>query len=986
MDPLDGPYGALTSSSTTHRLAELSALRHQLQESGKACSLPNRSSMSLTNHLEPLQTSGPAFVEALLQTYPCYHDRASRQTVQDCLRLLLSNLQYGDTASLFLEAYGRECSKTGIAPSSAFVLVEWGSVILQHCATQRGIWDAYGLDVLLHHTKMMDVCLSSNARASLKSSALVITRRALRQVLRDDHIGSSAMATIVPKLTGKSQTLGTKSAIILGILAGVCARLPGKRDTVVAVKDLYYSFYTREILGSRTPIAEHIVAAFNDFFTNFTTAEDLHRILLPALEKAMLRAPEVVFNDLISPMIHALSSEIDLSTGLADHLLKPLLTNVKSQNPIIRNGAMSAFAACIGNSHDDGRLITVLSEILGPLVSSKLPSSEQRILHARMLSLISFQLDRSTRICTGLATIVIKEPNDSVVAAEASALVVHLSSILANNTETDSETIPSIVLEVFQKGLGDKRPNTRKTWTMRTGDLLWTLKAQSIDSKPALQIIDAVTPRLLDVFDDIISNPQPSAQSGLAIAAYVVVATHAYFAASVQGENIKSLVRKSKVLDRAFSSSQKGGLLNHRMYTKQNVPEEVVWIIRALAVLGKETMTVGSLPSSGDLWAQAFLYFVTAADVGPTERKEAAMALYELYALQPEPIAELIICGLWNWYTHVENSDKDTAAAASKTGTSRLYFSVRSILPATKDLAKNVEPTILRTQLIKMLVLAQPEILPRVEWIQLCLQVGQDPGEIARSRSSDCLSQISQRLLPETSHHHKVNLAAYKTASDLAFVAPDAFTPILIHEIESRLNASITRRFGPTEVAIAQMPEGTAFIDVLSTKGPKVVDKNARDYDMIKWEEEVRAQLAKKKGQEKKLTAEEKAKVNVQLVKEAQIRQEVLELTQSLKQGTGLIQALATGPPTEPEVWMRPCLKALLDVITAGAGLLVGNDANEAYLACSTFVSSRLGSLRRFIGVATLRGVRASCLPDAITQEPLGGRDIIYPLSWGDLA
>lgn len=974
MDPSIGPYGALTSSSTKHRLAELSALRQQLQESGKACSLANRSSVSLTDHLELLQNSGPIIVEALLHTYPYYHDRASRQAVQECLHLLLSNLHYGDTASLFIKAYGKECSKAGIAPSSAFVLIEWGSVILQHCTTQHEAWNAYGFDVLLHDTNMLDVCLSSDARASVKNSALVVTRRALRQVLRDDQIGSSAMATIVPKLTGKSQTLGTRSAIILGILAGVCARLPGRRDTVVAVKDLYYSFYIREILGSRTPIAEHIVAAFNDFFTNFTTAEDLHQILLPALEKAMLRAPEVVFNDLISPMIHALSSEIDLSGALADHLLKPLLTNIKSQNPVVRNGATSTFAACVGSSHDDGRLNTVVSEILGPLASSKLPSSEQRVLHARMLSLVSFQLDRSIRICTGLATIVIKEPNESVIAAEASALVVHLSPILATNTDTGFKTIPAFVLEAFQKGLSDKRPTTRKIWTMRTGDVLWTLKAQSVDSKPALQFVDAVTPKLLDVFDDIVSNPQPSAQSGPATAAYVVVATHAYFAASIQADNIKTLVRKSKVLDRAFSSSQKGCLLNHRMYSKQNMPEEVVWTIRALAVFAEEPLKVDSLPLSGALWAQAFLYFVTAADIGPTEKKGAARALYELYTLQPEPIAELIICGLWTWYTHVEHLDKDTAAAASKTGTSELYISVRSILPPTKELAKDVEPMILQNQLIKMLVLAQPGILPRVEWIQLCLQVGQDPGEIARSRSADCLSQINQKLLPETSEHHKVNLAAYKTAADLAFVAPDAFTPILVQEIESRLNASTTRRYGPTEVAIARTPESIAFIDVLSTKGLKVIDKNARDYDTIKWEEEVRAQLAQKKGQEKKLTADEKIKVNAQLAKEAKIRQEVLELTQSLRQGTGLIQALATGPPTEPEVWMRPCLKALLDVIAAGAGLLVGNDANEAYLACSTFVSSRLGSLRRFVGVATLRGVQASCLSDAITQEPLGGR------------
>lgn len=980
MDQLKRPYEALTSSSTKRRQTELSALRQQLLESGKAfCRSDN--SVDADEYLELPQPSGPTFVEALFVTYPFYHDRPSRQAVQECLRLVLSNPHYTDTAGLFIKSYMRECSKTGIAPSNAFVLVEWGSVILQHCATHHEAWDTYGLDMLWHDTKMLDICLSSAARDGVKNSALVVTRRALRKIFRDDHIGNSAIKSSVSKLTDKSQGLGAKSAIILGVIAGVCARLPSRQGTLVAVKHLYHSFYIREVLGSRTPVAEHIVAAFNDYFSNFTNAEDLHKDILPALEKALLRAPEVVLNDLISPMINALNSELDLSTALADHLLKPLLTNVKSQNQVIRNGAMSAFTASISRSHDGKQLKKVVDDILGPLVSSKLPSSDQRVLHARMLSLVPYDDARSTTICDGLATVAIKEPNESVISAAASALAVQLSSVLTSGADSRSENLPAPVLEAFIKGLGDKRPATRKVWAMRTGDMLWALQRKPVTSGSALQFVEAVASKLLDVFEEIISNPQTSAQSGLVVAAFVVVASHAYLARSVQNEDTKALIRKSRVHDRAFSSNQKGSLLNHRVYTKLYGEEEVYWIVRALQAYAEETLYADCTPTSGDAWAQAFIYFVTVADVSPNGKKEAAAALQRIYTSQPEPIAELIIEGLWSWYTDIERSDKDTAAVASKTGTSKLYLVVRSVFPPMKDLAEAIEPEILRNQLIKALVLARPEILPRVEWIQLCLQVGQDPGELARSRNVDCLTQVRERLRPEIPENHTANLAAYRTAAELAFVAPDAFTPILVQEVQSKLNVGTTCIYGPTEIAIARTPEGTAFVDVLSTKGPKVIDKNARDYDTIKWEEEVRAQLGQKKGQERKLTADEKAKVNAQLAKEAKIRQEVLQFEQHLKIGIGFVQALATGPPTQAEVWMAPCLKALLNVITAGAGLLVGNEANEAYLACASFVSSRLGSLRRFIGVATLRGVKASCLPETITQEPLGGMRRDRPFS-----
>ncbi|KAL8795003.1 MAG: hypothetical protein Q9195_002451 [Heterodermia aff. obscurata] len=972
MDRSGNAFAALTSSSTKRRQAELLALHQQLQSSGEMNVPQMRQPFTLTVNVELSDDVGQGLVEALLQTHAFYHDRASRQAVQQCLQSLLSNPFYASSASSFIKAYGREASKAGIAPSNAFVLVEWGSLVLQHCAIHSPSWDLYGLDIILHDAKVLDLCLSSDARDTVKHSALVVTRRALRKLFTGSQTGSLTIKEVVSKLASKSQELGVKGAVLLGVVAGVCARLPSVRTELEAVKDLYYSFYVREILGSRIPVAEHIVAAYNDFFANFTTSEDLRKDVVPSLEKALLRAPEVVLNDIVSPMIKALPSDIDLSESLAEHLLKPLLTHVKSKNPSIRNGAMSAFAACIVRATDDKQLQKVVDDILNPLLSSKLPTSEQKATHARMLSLIPYSHARSTTVCNGLATVALKEPNEPALAAETSALVSQLCQTITSNDDAHSKTLPNLVLEAFSKGLNDKRPLFRKTWTMRVGELIWMVKDQPVTSTAAIHFVESVVPRLLDVFDEVVTNPQPSVQSGLAGAAYVVVAIFGSLAHIVQSETIKALIRKSKVHDRAFSASPKGTLLNHRIYTKLVAEEEVTWIIRALQAYAHETVMTDSLLLSGDAWSQAFLYFISAVDITPARTKEAAAALETVYLKHPGPVARLIIEGLWTWYIHVEQDEKDTAAVAAKSGIAKSYLVVRSIFPAAKDHADTLDSQNMCDQLINILVLARPEILPRVDWIELCLRVSQDPGEIARSQSSKCFDQIRTRLLSGAARHHRVSLAVFKSAAELAFVAPETITPILVEEIKEDLATDPCYLYGPTDVAIARTPEGTPFIDVLSTKAPKVLDKNARDYDTIKWEEEVRAQLARKKNLERKLTADEKAKVNAQLAKESKIREGVLKLEQNLKRGIGFILALATGPPTATEIWMRPCLEVLLGTITAGAGLLVGNDANEAYIACANFVSSRLGPLRRFIGVATLRGQRSSHIPEDLSQEPLG--------------
>ena len=288
--------------------------------------------------------------------------------------------------------------------------------------------------------------------------------------------------------------------------------------------------------------------------------------------------------------------------------------------------------------------------------------------------------------------------------------------------------------------------------------------------------------------------------------------------------------------------------------------------------------------------------------------------------------------------------------------------------------------TALKTTLIDLLVLCHPELIPRVSWIDLCLKVGVDPGELVRAESTTCMSKILEATEPAKSPN--IKLAASKAAAELAFVAPETILPILNRQIQDDLDPSLLEKIGPTEAAIYRTPEGTAFIDVLSKKSQdQTLNRKAKDYDTLKWEEELRAQLAQKKGQTKKLTAEEQAKVNAQLAKEAVIRREVTAINAKLRRGAGIISSLATGPPTDADIWMTEAVEKLLRAIDAGAGLITGDSLTVAFLHCSQRISTRLGALRPFVGVAILRAIGGGQLPEGFDEEPLGGMDIYYLLS-----
>ena len=219
-----------------------------------------------------------------------------------------------------------------------------------------------------------------------------------------------------------------------------------------------------------------------------------------------------------------------------------------------------------------------------------------------------------------------------------------------------------------------------------------------------------------------------------------------------------------------------------------------------------------------------------------------------------------------------------------------------------------------------------------------------------------------------------VKHASYVAAAELAFVAPDVITDALVQQFSDDLDPEKLAHVGATEAAIFRTPEGTAFVDVLANKANnQVPDKNLKDYDTLKWEGELRAQLAQKRGQQKKLTAEEQSKVKAQIAKESTIRHELATLHAHMTRGVGIIETLATGPPTAAETWMGRALEALLRVIAAGAGLLIGDAASNAYLACAEQVTPRLGTLRVFIGVATLRALGKAQLRSEYEQEPVGG-------------
>ncbi|KAI9167300.1 eIF-2-alpha kinase activator GCN1 [Paramyrothecium foliicola] len=929
---------ALASSSIPVRIAQLRTIDDFLAQDYKSVTSP--------------------ILGLLFRTHPYYQDRESRQAVQRCLSTLVSNETDAKAIRPLVAALRKESPKSGIALSSAFVLLEWCSLLMQRLAGSN-VWNDLGADILLSHAELLEKCIQT-PRKSLANSAVVVTRRGFRKLFAPEASRDQVLIQSVEALASKGAQPTAKHAPILGVIAGVSSRKADLKPILESLKPKYYDFYTREIIGSRTPVAEHIATGLNDFFSDFVSLEEFENVLVPALDKGLLRAPEVILSGVLKPLVLSLPENFDLSLTLETKLLKPLLSNVKSSNVAIRNGAVASFRVIVSRSKNVKALEHVVDEIANPLRTGKLTSADHRILHAEMLEATPLSQSSAEKVLAAVTAVAAKEGNEAALAAETMVFTEACISVLKNNSE-----VPKTVLDVVAKGLAEKKFASRRLWLLRSGQVLQELT--HVEANPSIvSFIGVVVPKILDTFNEVTSNAQSAAQNGIVVGAYIITALAPELQARFPDSPVNAAIKKATISKSALSLGSKSSfLLNNRIFTKITAEEDLRWLCLALtsiaANLNDKTESEIILA-----WSEAMIFLVAASNVPVKTQQYAAMALSKLYAREPRLIGRFILEGLWYWLSQSETKERDP-----KMGNENLIQALKTICLEPEELQKLggvANRKDLELQACLMLVLSRPELIPRASWIELCLRMQLDPGELAREYQDDLLQEVGARTSP-SQKSDLIKKAACNAAAELAFVAPDTIIPRLLELIGSDLNAEQLKNVGPVEAAIFRTPEGTCFVDVLAKKSQNTVpNKNTKDYDILKWEEELRGQIQQKKGQQRKLTAEETSKVNAQLKKESQIRQSLQELEAKMLRGIGIIRSLATGPPTDAALWLGAAVKLLLDVIDGGGRLVIGDVAATVYIACSEKAAERLGSIRPFIGIATLR-LRGVSLPDNYSQE-----------------
>ncbi|KIW26706.1 uncharacterized protein PV07_06517 [Cladophialophora immunda] len=912
---------------------------------------------------------------ALLATYPRYLDRKSRRAVQSCLRAYLTTPSSADVAYPAITKFLlQESQKAVIAPGNAFVLLEWCCLVQQEIRLNEKSFEQCFGKICLAAARLLDKCEDKSVRGGVQGSALTIARRGLRDMFKTTQVGARALQLALQDVASSADA-NASHALYVGVIAGVSARLAERREELQGSKKQILDFYVKSVIGSKSPVPYEQSIGLKDFFLDFVTLQDVGDVLVPAIEKAILRSPEAILQGPIEALALCLPLTIDVSGFVHGKLLKPLLSAMNSTNAIIREGAGKALSALVGRGGSSDALQKIASELGSTMKSSKAGSFELRGLLADVLSMIAPEVTTSSVIAESIVPAASKEANEGALRREVAALATHLPLVVTTSPINKPLSDPIL------KGCADKRLPFRKLWVLCLANVLKHLKVVPSE-QGSREFVKSALKTLKEVHDEVALNPLPATQNGYVAAGFglpgvldaPVLKTEEYNSSMFDELSNQCLAVQPKL---SF-------LLNSKVYTRLSSADDCQWALYALTNL---TQHLG--PASEEAktaWARAVLHLLLTPEVDSSVRKETGVALSQAYSKQPASVGHSIVLGIWDVLR--SRALELSKMAENSLNDNRLIQAVKCIsIPRDRleNMTQEAATEVLENQAISTIVLLRPELILNSDWIATCLATGIDPGELAKKRQGPLFGEIlshfeAGKMAPLTIFE----IAACNSAATLAFVAPDVFTSALIRQFREDLDPVQLEAVGPTEALIARAPEGSVVVDVLGQQTNGILEnKNQKDYDVLKWEEEIRAQLAKKKGApQKKLTADQQAKVDAQLKHESATRARVRSVSSHIRRGARFIESLAHGPPTDAGLWMSPAITALVRSLEGGAALIVENELVSAYLACSDKISDRLGNMRLFVGVATLRSLRSANVPEHLCVEPLAelGTRVLYRL------
>lgn len=844
-----------------------------------------------------------------------------------------------------------------IAINDLMTILEWLGAVISNNTTNS---DQAVLKSLINsQSVILEKILSrdNHKKSRLQESALRTTRTSISTSISNN---SEILTMYLDTLLEKSHPQALAHFVLLSCLAGAAIDLiptvPGANKAVEEKRSEFYNLYIQAVLGSKSPLNQATVDSFIPFFSDYTTQSDFDEVLVPAITKAMLRAPEVVLVYIIPTLVSNLSPLVDVSNSLKDKLLSSFLSAFGSSNSSLRDSSLSTLSIFLSHCHSSQALDDISTNIYTSL--KKITSADQRIYYGKALVYVPCGENRATGITSGILPTASKEVNETSLEQLSKAFCKHLVYGLTLDIAPEKTVVDGII-----KALGDKKVNLKKIWAC-------SIIREVLDvKKPTEQLakfIDSIFKPLKAIFDEVAANPSVAVQNkvvsgGLSFVALVDKCTQ-WQISNDDKEVLSSVVTPS---------NGKQALLSFRTVSKLSTEDDFFWAIKTSRVTSQ---AVSNDNETGYNWALTWLYYCISKNVPAASRRFALTELNDLYGQSPEHVGPIIISTI----TKVLQTPQSELEEGVPTDRYQLITS--TLFSQSKQ---KIDNGILEAHLADLTVVSHhPGAYPKSGWIGLVLRASVDPG-ILVEKYSDRI--IQNALDVAISPQNGLFEASGKAVSTLCFINPELTAPKVVNVLDNDLDSQLLDKFSSFEIKIWETPAGEIAQEEdesASSKRQLVDNRNSKDYETKKWEEDVRKEIANKKGngaskaldnnKPKKLTKAEQEQLSQQQVTREQVSDSVFRI----RRGLQILRILSKDSENISNgvgLWFYQPFKKLNQLLASGnVDRAIGDETTETTLALTCSLSSRLELMRPFVGVALLRSLYSDKhLNSNMVEEPL---------------
>ncbi|CAO3663041.1 unnamed protein product [Rhizopus stolonifer] len=932
----------------------------------------------------PIEALG-SLLHLIFLTVSRYQDRESRKAIIEALKEL-NNWNAEVFQKTFIPVIVRESEKFGkrkttgecVSPASdRFVLLTWVNMLFSCVLKQTKLEGAKSSPLfssVLNAQAMLIDSLVNDTKRSISKSGIADVRRTVRS-------NAEAIPIIIDVALANAQTCtpSFKNAVLIGIVIDCSLRLKTRSDGKQMIENLeerLTDYYLKNVVSSRTVVHDAALDAFNDYIRHFITKDKFESHFLPVLDKMMLRSPEVVLQALarITPAL-----SFDPSSIFATKWLEPILSHLRSTSLATVKGAKAFWESLCLVCRETDSVVKVAETVSKTLTSGKVSSWEHRVVVYHALSSLAQVAEPavSQKALEGYLVMAAKENHEQAMAAAVDGIGRHLTVLIYDDEYCNAHTeFVNKVVKSSTDGLNSTKPLSRKSWTHAVGSTVWEhQKPSAVLSSKTVDYLQS----LFKTFNKIVDKPLLWKDGPLE--AYVMISV---ISGRIQHwpsipQSVTDLLKSQKYPEQLLVSEPKPSyLLWDRIYTKAAQADEGLWLIRALAnVFLNETKESLEKTKAGYLVAQAIIWIIT-SHPEHTVRRAAREETGALAAADPVKLGYFVRSALKQWLLDTEHQTKDSTAVIAKSSENYneelSIYRLSTLLNAITSFDKNLEESVKYTEVTELLILAHHEYIAsptnKYNWITLVQRAGLDPGRLIREKSIYIIDMLKKTLAA-----HKESKLLYKAAlsaiSTVVFVSPDSIIEF-VDIAEQNLNPDLMKDIGELECNIWRCPSNVTFVDVLQKdKKNESRNTNRKNKNDDEWEEELRAELAKKKGLAQKLTKEEQAAVNAQLKKEAMIRQRVQESHEKIALALDVICAVIVGNSESSKEYLTEIERMILDAGNNHIGLLVGDKLFDTYLRLGDCVVEDIQAIRDAISLATLRANDIRPIPARWLEEPL---------------